>query len=93
MKTSGRQGLHVVLPIKPTPWDRPRISLMRVAAAMERDAPTAMFRAPTKSKRNNRIFVDYLRNSREATRWRLLHPGAARRASVDVDRLVRAWQP
>ena len=30
-------------------------------------SPTATSPTPTKARRNNRIFVDYLRNSREAT--------------------------
>ena len=38
-----------------------------LAAAMEADAPDKYVASATKAKRNKRIFVDYLRNSREAT--------------------------
>ena len=67
MKTSGGKGLHVVLPIKPTPWDEAKDFCRAVAEAMAADAPDRYVATATKSKRNNRIFIDYLRNSREAT--------------------------
>lgn len=67
LKTSGGKGLHVVLPIKPTPWDEAKDFCRAVAASMERDAPDRYVATATKSKRQNRIFIDYLRNSREAT--------------------------
>jgi bifunctional non-homologous end joining protein LigD len=67
LKTSGGKGLHVVLPIKPTPWDVAKEFTHTVAAAMEADAPDKYVASATKAKRNKRIFVDYLRNSREAT--------------------------
>lgn len=67
LKTSGGKGLHVVLPIKPTPWDEAKAFTKAVAEAMEADAPDRYVSTATKAKRNKRIFVDYLRNSREAT--------------------------
>jgi bifunctional non-homologous end joining protein LigD len=67
IKTSGGKGLHVVLPIEPTPWDTAKEFAHAVAAGMAADAPERYTAAATKSKRNRRIFVDYLRNSREAT--------------------------
>ena len=67
VKTSGGKGLHVVLPIKPTPWDEAKDFSHAIAISMERDAPGRYTATATKSKRNNRIFIDYLRNSREAT--------------------------
>jgi bifunctional non-homologous end joining protein LigD len=67
LKTSGGNGLHVVLPIKPTPWKEARTFAKAVAEAMEADEPGRYISTATKAKRNKRIFVDYLRNSREAT--------------------------
>jgi bifunctional non-homologous end joining protein LigD len=67
LKTSGGKGLHVVLPIKPTPWEDVKDFTRTVAEAMEADEPDKYVSSTTKAKRNNRIFVDYLRNSREAT--------------------------
>ena len=67
LKTSGGKGLHVVLPIKPTPWDKAKEFCRAVAEVMAADAPDRYVATATKSKRNDRIFIDYLRNSREAT--------------------------
>ena len=67
LKTSGGKGLHVVLPIKPTPWEEVKTFTKAVAEAMEADEPDRYVSTAAKAKRNKRIFVDYLRNSREAT--------------------------
>jgi bifunctional non-homologous end joining protein LigD len=67
LKTTGGKGLHVVLPIRPTPWDEAKDFCRRVAEQMEADAPDRFTSVIKKSVRGNRIFVDYLRNSREAT--------------------------
>ncbi len=67
LKTSGGKGLHVVVPIKPTPWAAAKDFAHDVAAAMAADDPGRYTAAAAKSKRNKRIFIDYLRNSREAT--------------------------
>lgn len=67
LKTSGGKGLHVVLPIAPTPWEQAKEFAHTVARAMEADEPDRYISTATKAKRKGRIFVDYLRNSREAT--------------------------
>jgi bifunctional non-homologous end joining protein LigD len=67
VKTTGGKGLHVVLPIRHTPWDEAKGFTRALAEAMERDDPRRFVSTAKKSQRDNRIFVDYLRNSREAT--------------------------
>jgi bifunctional non-homologous end joining protein LigD len=67
VKTSGGKGLHVVVPIRPTSWDMVKDFAHAFAAAMAADDPDHYLATATKSKRSGRIFIDYLRNSREAT--------------------------
>ena len=67
VKTTGGKGLHVALPIEPAPWDVVKEFAYAVAASMVADEPTRYTAMATKSRRNGRIFVDYLRNTREAT--------------------------
>jgi bifunctional non-homologous end joining protein LigD len=84
LKTSGGKGLHVVLPIQPTPWEEAKAFTQLVARAMEADDPDRYISTATKAKRNNRIFVDYLRNSREATAVAPYSTRARPRAPVSV---------
>lgn len=67
VKTTGGKGLHVVLPIRFTPWDEAKDFCRRLAESMVKDSPKDYTATVKKAARNNRIFVDYLRNSREAT--------------------------
>lgn len=67
LKTSGGKGLHIVLPIAPTPWAKAKEFTQALAQAMAADDPDRYVATATKTKRKNRIFIDYLRNSREAT--------------------------
>ncbi|HZS65011.1 MAG TPA: non-homologous end-joining DNA ligase [Xanthobacteraceae bacterium] len=67
VKTSGGKGLHVVLPIRYTPWDEAKAFCRGIAEQMAADEPDRYLATAKKSARANRIFVDYLRNSREAT--------------------------
>jgi bifunctional non-homologous end joining protein LigD len=67
LKTSGGKGLHVILPIAPTPWDEAETFAQALARAMAADDPDRYVATATKSKRNKRIFIDYLRNSHDAT--------------------------
>lgn len=67
LKTSGGKGLHVVLPIAPTPWEQAKTFAQRIAASLAAEMPQRYVATATKSKRNNRVFIDYLRNSHDAT--------------------------
>ncbi len=67
LKTSGGKGLHVVLPIAPTTWAEAKTFTQALAGAMAADDPDRYVATATKAKRNKRIFIDYLRNSRDAT--------------------------
>jgi bifunctional non-homologous end joining protein LigD len=66
-KTTGGKGLHVVLPIAFVPWQDVKDFAHALAGAMEADSPGKFISTATKARRDNRIFVDYLRNSRETT--------------------------
>ena len=61
------KGLHVVLPIKGTDWETAKSFAQAVAEALAADDPKRYIAKMTKSLRDGRIFVDYLRNSLEQT--------------------------
>ena len=67
VKLSGGKGLHVVLPIDVADWDTTKNFTQAIAMAMSADSPKLYVAKMTKSLRDGRIFIDYLRNSREAT--------------------------
>lgn len=68
LKTSGGKGYHVVVPLKPAAsWDVFYDFARRVAEVMELKWPDRYTSNSRKSKRTNKIFIDYIRNGRGAT--------------------------
>jgi bifunctional non-homologous end joining protein LigD len=66
-KLSGGKGIHVVVPIADADWDTVKNFSERVAVSMAKDSPQRYLAKMTKSLRKGRVFIDYFRNSREAT--------------------------
>jgi bifunctional non-homologous end joining protein LigD len=68
VKTTGGKGLHVVAPIRPKfDWERIKAFTHAFTLQMEQDNSKLYISKMTKAARTNKIFVDYLRNEREAT--------------------------
>jgi len=67
VKLSGGKGVHVVAPIADVDWDTAKFFTQRVVASMAADSPKLYLAKMTKALRKGRIFIDYFRNSREAT--------------------------
>ncbi|MGB6342485.1 MAG: DNA ligase D, partial [Xanthobacteraceae bacterium] len=67
VKLTGGKGIHVVVPIDGADWDTVKAFASHIANAMAADAPQRYLAKMTKALRHNKIFIDYLRNSREAT--------------------------
>ena len=67
VKLSGGKGIHVVLPVADADWATTKNFAQRIALGMAADSPQRYVGKMTKSLRNGKIFIDYFRNSREAT--------------------------
>lgn len=68
LRVSGGKGLHVVVPLNPgCAWDLTKRFAKGFADALAQSEPQRFLATATKSLRNKRIFVDYLRNGRGAT--------------------------
>jgi bifunctional non-homologous end joining protein LigD len=89
VKLSGGKGLHVVLPVEGTDWDRAKSFAQAIALAMAADDPDRYVAKITKSLRKGKIFVDYLRNSLEQTSVAAYSTRARAGAPVSVP---VAWQ-
>jgi bifunctional non-homologous end joining protein LigD len=94
VKLSGGKGIHVVLPIEDADWDTAKEFAQKIAFAMAADSPRRYLAKMTKALRKGRIFIDYFRNSREATSVApyssRARPGAPVSAPVTWTQLARA---
>ena len=68
LKASGGKGYHVVVPFSPVvSWDMFHDFAKRVAEVMEQKWPNRYTSNIRKSKRSDKIFIDWIRNGRGAT--------------------------
>ena len=68
VKTTGGKGLHVVAPVeRRLGWDDFKAFSKAVVEAMERDEPARYTTNMGKAHRRGKVFLDYLRNGRNAT--------------------------
>jgi len=68
LKSTGGKGLHVVLPIEPEhEWPVIKQFSRALVLKMEKANPGLYITNMVKAARKNRIYLDYLRNDREAT--------------------------
>jgi bifunctional non-homologous end joining protein LigD len=68
LKCTGGKGLHIVVPIRAEhEWSAVKQFSHAVVRQMEEERPDLYVTKMTKAIRKNRIFLDYLRNDREAT--------------------------
>jgi len=68
LRTSGGKGLHVVVPLNPAqPWEAVRTFAGAFARTLAEAMPKEFVATAGESKREDRIFIDWLRNGRGAT--------------------------
>lgn len=85
VRVTGGKGLHVVVPItRRSAWDEARAFARAVAQAMEDEEPDRYTTESSKEKRRDRVFIDYLRNARNATAIADYSPRARDGAPVAV---------
>lgn len=66
-KTSGKQGIHVFVPIEPTPYEKVR-QFLRFVCSMVEDAQSELFTLERSvGKRGNRVYLDVVQHGRGKT--------------------------
>ncbi len=94
VRLSGGKGVHVVVPIRRGPdWAQVKAFCSAFAEAMVEQAPLRYIATASKAARKDRIFIDWLRNTRGATSvasWSLrARAGAPVAMPLDWDELSR----
>jgi bifunctional non-homologous end joining protein LigD len=83
VKSTGGKGLHVVAPIAPDrEWPEVKEFAHSFVRMMESAKPKLYLTKMTKAARNNRIYLDYLRNERGATAVAAYSPRARKGVHV-----------
>ncbi|MFZ0742944.1 MAG: DNA ligase D [Terracidiphilus sp.] len=83
LKSTGGKGLHVVVPIEAAhDWPVIKQFAHNMVQSMEKEEPDLYITRMTKSARKGRIYLDYLRNDREATSIAPFSPRARSGAPV-----------
>jgi bifunctional non-homologous end joining protein LigD len=85
LKSTGGKGLHVVAPIRPEyDWRVIKDVAHEFVLQLEREKPKLYITKMSLAARKNRIFLDYLRNDREATSIAPYSPRARSGAPVSM---------
>lgn len=85
VKTTGGNGLHVVLPLAPVhDWSACLAFARALAQALAADDPATFTTTLAKAGRSDRIYVDYLRNNRTNTSVAAYSTRANGRGTVSV---------
>ena len=97
-RTTGGKGLHLVVPIGAHyEWPQVKQFCRGIAVAFARDNPTKATAQLSKSKRQGRVFIDYLRNGRGATAIvnfsTRARPGAPVAAPIRWDEVSASLRP
>ncbi|MDF2690169.1 MAG: hypothetical protein K0S29_24 [Gammaproteobacteria bacterium] len=85
VKTSGKKGLHIFVPLKRVhDWDTVKSFAKTMADSMAEIAPNQYVSTISKAKRTGKILIDYLRNERGATCVSAYSSRATAMASISV---------
>ncbi|MEU7578191.1 non-homologous end-joining DNA ligase [Streptomyces sp. NPDC041068] len=66
-KTSGSKGLHLLVPLEPTPCERVTGYAKELAVEAERELPALVVHRMTRSLRPGKVFVDFSQNAAAKT--------------------------
>lgn len=84
IKTTGGRGIHIVVPIRPTPWDVCLEFARTVTSAIAERDPKRYTTRFAKAGRERQILLDYLRNNRTNTSVAAYSARARPHASVSM---------
>ncbi|MBL8823180.1 MAG: non-homologous end-joining DNA ligase [Planctomycetia bacterium] len=85
VKTTGGKGLHIVIPIERRHnWEEVKSFCRQVAHLIVKYDPRHFIANMSKVQRHGKIYIDYLRNARDATAVAAYSPRVRSNASVSV---------